>query len=118
VSGGGRLKYGTAWEEGFMVRHFVVAHLGLLYELSGVLIVFVLIISLSGILIARLDGVPLGEAIYFAFITAFTVGYGDIAPKSRGARLVTVFLSFVGVVLVGILVAVAVHALDLALHPR
>ena len=101
-----------------MIRHFVVTHLGLLYELGGVLLVFFLIVSLSGILIARFDDVSLEEAIYFAFMTAFTVGFGDITPKSRGARLVTVFLSFVGVALVGILVAVAVHALDLALAGR
>lgn len=101
-----------------MIRHFVVSHLGLLYELGGVLLVFVLIIFLSGILIARFDDMSLEEAIYFAFITAFTVGFGDITPKSRGARLVTVFLSFVGLLLVGLLVAVAVHALGLALEGR
>ncbi len=101
-----------------MIRHFVLAHLGLLYELGAVLLVFVLIIFLSGILIARFDDVSLEEAIYFAFITAFTVGFGDITPKSRGARLVTVFLSFVGLLLVGLLVAIAVHALGLALEGR
>jgi voltage-gated potassium channel len=50
-----------------------------------------------------------------AFITALTVGFGDVAPRSRGARVVSVILAFLGLILVGILVAVSVHALDIAL---
>jgi voltage-gated potassium channel len=99
-----------------MIWNFFAAHLALLYELSGVLAVFALVIALAGVLISRFDKLPLAESIYFAFITAFTVGFGDIAPKSQGARVVTIALSFFGLLLVGIVVAVAVHALDLALH--
>ena len=99
-----------------MIWNFLTAHLALLYELSGVLTVFALVIALAGVVISRFDKLPLGESIYFAFITAFTVGFGDIAPKSKGARVVTIALSFFGLLLVGIVVAVAVHALDLALQ--
>jgi voltage-gated potassium channel len=101
-----------------MIRDFFTAHLGLLYELSGVLLILALIIFLSGILLVRFDKMSLEDAIYFAFITAFTVGFGDVTPKSRGARLVTVFLALFGLIFVGIVVAVAVHALDLALRVR
>ena len=41
---------------------------------------------------------------------------GDAVPKSHGARVVAVALSFMGLILVGIVVAVAVHALGLALQ--
>jgi voltage-gated potassium channel len=99
-----------------MIWNFWTAHFALLYELSGVLVVFALVIALAGVLISRFDKLPLGESIYYAFITAFTVGFGDIAPKSKSARLVTIVLSFLGLLLVGIVVAVAVHALDLALQ--
>ena len=99
-----------------IIRNFFAAHLSLLYEFSGTLAAFALIIALAGVLISRFDKLPLGESIYFAFITAFTVGFGDIAPKSKGARVVTIVLSFLGLLLVGIVVAVAVHALDLALQ--
>ncbi len=101
-----------------MFREFIAAHLGLLYELSGVILVFVAVIAVSGALISRFDRIPMEDAIYFAFITAFTVGFGDVAPRSRGARVVTVFLAFFGIILVGVAVAVAVHALDIVLAAR
>ena len=98
-----------------MVREFFTAHAGLLGELAGVLVIIVFVIVVAGAVIARFDRTPLEEGIYLAFITAFTVGFGDIAPRSRGARVVSVILAFLGLILVGILVAVAVHALDIAL---
>ena len=99
-----------------MVQEFVTIHIGLLAELAGLLALIAVVIVAAGVVIARLDGVPLGEAIYFAFITAFTVGFGDIAPKSRGARFISVLLAFMGVVLTGVFVAVAVHALGAVLN--
>lgn len=92
-----------------------MAHVGLLGELAGVLAFITVVIVVSGVMIARFDRVSLEEAIYFAFITAFTVGFGDVAPRSRGARVVSVLLAFMGLILVGVFVAVAVHALDIAL---
>ncbi|MCG8585192.1 MAG: potassium channel family protein [Pirellulales bacterium] len=71
--------------------------------------------ALAGSLIARFDRIPLEDAIYFAFIAAFTVGFGDVTPRTRIARCITVFLALIGVILTGISVAVAVRALDLAL---
>lgn len=101
-----------------MFREFLVAHLGLLYELSGVILILVAAIGCAGVLISRFDRMPLEDAIYFAFITAMTVGFGDVTPRSRGARVITVVLALLGLVLVGIVVAVAVHALDIALAAR
>lgn len=98
-----------------MFREFIAAHLGLLYELSGVILLLVAVIAFSGALISRFDRIPLEDAIYFAFITAFTVGFGDLAPRSRGARVVAVILALFGLILVGIFVAVAVHALGIVL---
>ena len=101
-----------------MFREFLAAHLGLLYELSGVIVFLVAVIGVAGAVISRLDRMPLEDAIYCAFITAFTVGFGDVAPRSRGARVVTIFLALFGLILVGIAVAVAVHALDIVLTAR
>jgi len=98
-----------------MVRDFVTAHVGLIGELAGLLGAIAVVIVLAGVAIARFDRVPIEEAIYFAFITAFTVGFGDVAPRSRGARVVAVLLAFLGLILVGVLVGVAAHALDVAM---
>jgi voltage-gated potassium channel len=101
-----------------LLRHFVLTHIQLLYELSGALIALLALIVICGYLISRFDKVGLEEAIYFAFITAFTVGFGDVTPKSRGSRAICVFLAFLGMILVGVVVAVSVSALDAALDAR
>ena len=95
-----------------MTWDFIVAHSKLLSEVAGVLGILAAAIVIGGLLLARFDRLPLDDAIYFAFITAMTVGFGDLAPRSRGARIVAVLLGFVGLVLFGVLVAVAVHALE------
>ena len=101
-----------------MVRDFMTAHIGLVGELSGLLVLFAVVTVGTAVVIARFDRLPLEEAIYFAFITAFTVGYGDFTPRSRGARIACVILAFLGLILAGVLVAVAVHALDIVLASR
>ena len=99
-----------------MIHTFLLAHFELVMELSGALAVLAVIIVACGVAMARADGMSVEDGIYLAFITAFTVGFGDITPKSRATRIVSVILAFIGLVLVGIVVAVAVHALDAAIE--
>jgi voltage-gated potassium channel len=101
-----------------MIVEFFGRHLSLVYEMSGVFGALGAMIFVGGLLIAYFDRVSLEDAIYFAFITAFTVGIGDLAPKSRGARIITVLLSAMGLLLMGIAVAIAVHALHTAIEAR
>ena len=101
-----------------MFGEFISAHFLLAYELGGVFFAFMVVILVCGVLFSRFDRVPLEDAIYFAFITAFTVGFGDVTPKSRGARVLTIMLAFLGLILMGVAVAVAVHALDIVLEGR
>ena len=75
-------------------------------------------VIIAAVVIARFDRIAFEEALYMAFITAFTVGFGDLTPRSRGARVVCIVLAFLGLILVGILVAVAGHALDIVLKSR
>lgn len=42
------------------------------------------------------------DGIWWAFVTATTVGYGDISPESIGGRLVAMLLMLVGIGLVGL----------------
>jgi voltage-gated potassium channel len=99
-----------------VIRTFVLAHIDLVMELAGALALLAAIIVACGVAMARADKTSVEDGIYLAFITAFTVGFGDITPKSRTTRIVSVILAFIGLLLVGIVVAVAVHALDIALE--
>lgn len=76
-----------------------------------VLLSIALLIVVGGIAISEVEHLPLGKAIYFAFITALTIGYGDITPQTAAGRVLSVVLGLIGVVFVGLTVAVATRAL-------
>ena len=81
--------------------------------LASPLLVFLLaLISLIGYTIGRMEGWSAADAQYHAFINATTVGYGDYRPKQKRSKLLAVILAFVGLVLTGMIVAIALHAAD------
>ena len=68
----------------------------------------------SGVLIGRIEGWRLDEALYFTFVTGLTIGYGDFTPQHVVGRLLAVVIGFAGIVLTGLVAAVAVQALRAA----
>ncbi|MCK5560980.1 MAG: NAD-binding protein, partial [Thermoplasmata archaeon] len=69
---------------------------------KGILLLFILAL-VCGFLYNFLDGKPLDESLYLAFITITTVGYGDISPDKPLSRVVSVILALIGIVLYGYL---------------
>jgi hypothetical protein len=65
-----------------------------------------------GLLIGFLEGWSVPDSIYFAFISGLTIGYGDLAPKTLVARVLAVTIGICGVLLTGLVAAVAVKALS------
>jgi uncharacterized membrane protein len=59
---------------------------------------------------------PFADALYFAFITGLTIGYGDIVVKTPVGRILAVLIGFIGVIFTGLIIAVAVHALRESFH--
>lgn len=82
---------------------------------KGRTIFFILIGNLvvGGLLLSWFDDLSWLEGQYLAIITATTVGYGDTAPESFGARMVAIGIAINGLVLTGVFIAVAVKALEL-----
>lgn len=82
---------------------------------AGPLLAFLAVsIALIGHVIGRIEGWPLSDALYHAFINATTVGYGDFRPSRKSAKALSILLAFVGLVFTGMVVAIALHAADLA----
>lgn len=83
--------------------------------LSPIWLTLVAIIFGLGIVIARTEGLPLSDGVYFAWVTAFTVGYGDIVPRGLLARMCSLAIALTGMIFTGVWVAVAVNAVKLTL---
>jgi voltage-gated potassium channel len=68
-----------------------------------------------GQLVGKREGWSRFDSFYWSFITATTVGYGDIRPTKTVPRIFAIVIALVGLMLTGILVAVAVHSATVAL---
>ena len=55
------------------------------------------------------------EGFYWSFVTATTVGYGDLRPVNRTSRILAILIAIMGLTFTGIIIAVAVHAATFAL---
>jgi len=73
------------------------------------------VITLLGQTVGRTEGWSRFDSFYWSFITTTTVGYGDIRPVKRRSRILAILIAFLGLVLTGIVIAVAVRAGSLAL---
>jgi voltage-gated potassium channel len=87
--------------------------LGLAYTLP-LLLFFILIITLSGLVVGKWEKWAALDAMYFSFISATTVGFGDFHPKRKLSKLLSIVIATVGLVFTGIVIAVALHAATLA----
>src|SRR5580765_2995304 len=73
------------------------------------------LITLLGQAVGRKEGWSRFDSFYWSFITATTVGYGDIRPVKQRSRVLANLIAFLRLILTGIVIAVAVRAGSLAL---
>jgi Ion channel len=78
--------------------------------LSMVLTIMVVL----GLVIAWREGWGVGDGIYFAFVSGLTIGYGDLVPKHPSSRILAIIIGAHGILLTGLVAAVAVQALGRA----
>lgn len=75
-----------------------------------VLVFFAVAVFALGQVVGRLEKWTVFDAWYWSFITAFTVGYGDIRPVRRSARIIAIVIAMLGIMFTGIVVAITVQA--------
>ncbi len=69
-----------------------------------------LLIAALGVIVGFIESWGRFDSIYWAFITATTVGYGDIRPLKPISRILSVLIALIGVTFTGIMVALAIDA--------
>lgn len=83
--------------------------LGLSLAAPLILSMLALIIVLA-LIVHRREGWTVFNAIYWALITALTVGYGDIRPSRHLSKILSIIIAATGLIMAGIVVALAVSA--------
>lgn len=76
-----------------------------------VLGMLIVLIVLHGLAIAYFEGIGIADSLYFTFVTAFTIGYGDIAPATPVGRVLSLLVGFIGLIVTGLVIAINTHAL-------
>lgn len=96
-----------------------------LYELGRLLfygfplfMVLILAISGLGIWIGKKEDWSISDSLYFGFITATTVGYGDFHPRQKSCKFVAIVIALLGLMLTGIIISVSFEALTLVVDKR
>ena len=97
---------------------FIVELGRLLLYILPLLVVLLSAISGLAIWIGKREGWSLSDSLYFGFVTATTVGYGDFHPKQKQCKYLAILIALLGLMLTGVIVAVAVEAVGIVVDTR
>ena len=97
---------------------FIVEFASLLFSASPLFLALFLIIAGRSMLIGRWEGWSTADSLYFGFITGLTVGYGDMRPGSGKSKALAILIAFLGLILTGLMVALAVEAAGVVYDAR
>ena len=93
------------------IRLFLVA----VYMVMPLLIFLSLLVVILGQVVGYIEGWNKFDSLYWSFITALTVGYGDIRPLKRRSKALSVMVGLIGIMFTGLVVAITVHTATIAL---
>jgi voltage-gated potassium channel len=97
---------------------FLLSLAGLLRHVLPLFAGLAAIIAVLSIWIGRKEGWSVGDSLYFGFITALTVGYGDLRPSHGSSKFIAIVIALFGLITSGILVAIAVKAVGITFEAR
>ncbi len=95
---------------------FIELTLWALYLVAPLLILFSLLIILFGLIVSKLEKWKIFDGLYWAFITATTVGYGDIRPIRKISKVLSVVIALVGMMFTGVIIAVVLNTASIAIE--
>jgi voltage-gated potassium channel Kch len=81
-----------------------------IWHVRAVILALLALVVVNAVPIALIEKIPFGDALYFAFVTGLTIGYGDIVMQTPVGRLIALLIAVVGILISGMIVAAAVYA--------
>ena len=93
-----------------MFASFIVHFLRATWHVKSVILALITLVVAGAGAITLFEKLPFADALYFAFVTGLTIGYGDIAPQTHVGRLVALLIGLVGILFTGLMVAALVFA--------
>lgn len=97
----------------FPVTFFKLLFWGI-YLASPILVGLCFFVVVLGLIVGNMESWKKFDAIYWAFITALTVGYGDIRPVQKSSKILSIIIAGCGIMLTGLFVAIAVKTASIA----
>jgi len=83
------------------------------YYAKKIIASLILLIIALGLIVSLVEGMDFWTGIYLGFISAFTVGFGDVTPHTPIGKFVCAFLLPIsGMVLTGIVVSIALKSIE------
>ena len=82
-----------------------------LWKIKIIMFGLLTLLVIDAVAVAYFEKMSFADALYFTFVTGLTIGYGDITPVNPIGRIIAVLTGIQGLIITGIIVAVAVFAL-------
>lgn len=86
-----------------------------IYLVSPILLLMLAAIFILGQAAGRVEKWKPLDALYWSFVTATTLGYGDYVPKKRLSKALSIFIAFIGLMFTGIIIAVTLNTTSVVL---
>ena len=88
-----------------------------LWEIQGIVYGLIVWLMFNAVAIVYLEKMPFADALYFTLVTGLTIGYGDITPVTQAGRVVAILTGLIGILINGLIAALAVYALREVMPP-
>ena len=72
-------------------------------RLNFLLVVSTIFIVIGAVAISLVEGISIGDALWWSFVTFTTVGYGDVLLKTNLGRSIGILLMVIGIGVIGVI---------------
>ena len=98
------------WEMSMFVS-FSYQFFRAIWHVRAVILALIALVVVGAAAVTLVEKMPFADALYFAFVTGLTIGYGDIVMHTPVGRLIALLIGLIGILFTGLMVAVLVHAI-------